>query len=89
MNYPDEMKMNKDELMKQIMATDFAEHELTLFLDTHPEDKKALELHRSVAQKLKMLKEMYNEQFAPITSTNSTDPNEWTWISNPWPWENK
>ena len=75
-------------LMKQIMTYNFVEDELNLFLDTHPTDKKALEMHRAVAIKAKALMEEYQENYGPLTSEASLDVDSWKWIDNPWPWEN-
>ena len=46
-------------LLKEVMNYEFVEKELNLFLDTHPTDKKALEMHKAVAQKLKELTDKY------------------------------
>lgn len=80
--------MSRQSLLKEIMTYSFAETELTLFLDTHPNDLKALEMHESVARKLKELKAQYNQQYGPLTSVDSNNLERWTWIEGPWPWEN-
>ena len=46
---------HREAMLKQLMSYAFAENELALFLDTHPQDLKALEMHKSVAEKLKKL----------------------------------
>ena len=60
--------LSREDLMCQIMKYDFAADELVLFLDTHPNDLKALEMHEAVVKKLKRLTESYTETFGPITS---------------------
>ena len=87
MKMVNEIKPGQDELKKQIQEFAFAEHELTLFLDTHPRDKKALELHKAMAERLRELTAIYEEMFGPITSCGSQDAEKWTWIENPWPWD--
>ena len=79
----------KSELMCEIMKYDFAADELVLFLDTHPCDLKALEMHETVVKKAKMLKELYAKKFGPITSSDVKCTDSWTWINSPWPWENQ
>lgn len=79
----------KNDLMCEIMKYDFAANELVLFLDTHPCDLKALEMHEAVVKKAKMLKELYANKFGPITSDDVKSTDTWTWIKSPWPWENQ
>ena len=81
-------KLSKNELMCQIMKYDFAANELVLFLDTHPNDLKALEMHEAVVDKANKLKCLYNENFGPLTSSANKSKECWTWIESPWPWEN-
>ena len=80
--------LSKTDLMCQIMKYDFAANELVLFLDTHPCDLKALEMHEAVVKKANILKELYTEKFGPIISDDVKSTEKWTWINGPWPWEN-
>ena len=48
----------KEEMLQQIRCCDFAITELALYLDTHPQDDKALCLHRKYCKQSKDLKEM-------------------------------
>ena len=45
--------MRRQEMIDQIKCLRFAIIELGLYLDTHPEDQKALCLHREYAKQLK------------------------------------
>lgn len=78
----------KDSLMCEIMKLEFAADELTLFLDTHPCDLKALDMRAAVVTKLCKLKNMYNTNYGPLTADSVTDTENWTWINSPWPWDN-
>ncbi len=75
-------------LKNKIMSYSFALTELTLFLDTHPNDKKALEMHAAVAKKQRELIDEYQSQFGPLTAAANTSTDSWQWINSPWPWEN-
>ena len=81
--------MTANELMCMIMKYDFAADELVLFLDTHPNDLKALEMHEAVCKKTMKLKEMYTNKYGPITTNDVKSTKTWTWIDSPWPWENQ
>lgn len=80
--------MNENKLMRQIMEFDFAEYELMLYLDTHPNDTRAIKLHKKVSDKAKELKAVYEEKYGPITANASNSTESWNWINSPWPWDN-
>ena len=75
----------KEELLQNIRCYEFAVNELALYLDTHPEDKKALCLHKKYCNELKNLRDMYQKVYGPLTITYPC--NKWRWLEEPWPWE--
>ena len=70
------------EMMNQIRAYDFAITELGLYLDTHPDDQKALCLHRKYAKEVKELKDKYQKVYGPLTIYYPC--NKWRWLEEPW-----
>ena len=90
---PDEtasyQSMSKHQLMKLINEVSFAIDDIVLFLDTHPEDQKALDYFTHLFEKRKMLLSIYSSKYAPLTldSYDSKDTACWDWIMKPWPWE--
>ena len=74
-------------LLKKIQSYAFAEKDFNLYLDTHPHDKKAIEMHIALAKKLKELICEYENVFGPITSCGNRNTEKWDWIESPWPWE--
>lgn len=81
----------KHELKKKIYSLDFAIHELVLFLDTHPTNRKALELLNEYRIKRKECIELYEQKYGPYiaTSCDVAANGCWQWLEGPWPWENK
>ena len=79
--------MNERELMMKIKKYSFAIKELNLYLDTHPNCRRALALF----QKYKSLKcdaeNEYVQNFGPIIPEQSDNPQRWNWIDGSWPWE--
>lgn len=73
------------EMMQEIRCLEFAINELALYLDTHPDDQKALCLHRKYAKEAKELKDKYQKVFGPLTINFPC--NKWRWLEEPWPWE--
>ena len=79
---------DRNALMKEIMAYTFATHEWNLYLNTHPTDRMALEMFRRMANKAAELKKQYTEKFGPLVAEDVNSTQEWTWINDPWPWNN-
>ena len=73
------------EMINQIRSYNFAIIELALYLDTHPEDQRALCLHRKYAKELKELEDKYQKVYGPLTINYPC--NKWRWLEEPWPWE--
>ena len=73
------------EMIENIRCLDFAITELALYLDTHPDDEKALCLHRKYCKEAKELKDKYQKVFGPLTINFPC--NKWRWLEEPWPWE--
>lgn len=85
MNNCEEFEMTKEAMLKEIKCYQFAIIELGLYLDTHPDDSKALCLHRKYAKELKELKDKYQKVYGPLTINYPC--NKWRWLEEPWPWE--
>ncbi len=80
---------SKCELMKEIQITTFEAVEASLFLDTHPNDKEALEaLHKYEHARMAAIAE-YEDCYGPILAYGSHVNNEkgYAWVLEPFPWE--
>ena len=78
--------MTRNEMLKQIKCLKFAIVELGLYLDTHPEDEKALCLHNKYCKELKELEDKYQKVYGPLSIYFPC--NKWRWLEEPWPWFN-
>jgi spore coat protein JB len=80
---------DRQKLYKNIQIYGFALGETMLFLDTHPDDQKALAFFK-MYQKLKDESVLeYTKKYGPITAENGMYDTRWTWVDGPWPWENQ
>lgn len=82
--------MSKAELKKRIYEYDFALHELNLFLNSHPTNKKAMELLAEYRRGRAALVAEYTARFGQYIVCPSDVPVSgcWEWLKGPWPWEN-
>ena len=90
-NYkPAELEPNneREALLYQVMQYRFALIELNLYLDTHPNDRKAIELYNKYSKIAKEMSQKYESMYGPLTLGGSDlNENRWEWINSPWPWE--
>ena len=78
-------QLNRSEIILKIQELSFACVDLNLYLDTHPDDQKALCLHRKYCKQVKELKDKYQKVYGPLTINYPC--NKWRWLEEPWPWE--
>lgn len=81
------MMMDRERLLKEIMAIDFTLLDLNLYLDTHPMDRRALAIYNENIRISKMLRDRYERMFGPLSPTSVHNVNRWQWVESPWPWE--
>lgn len=79
--------MSQNELKLSIQSYCFAAHDMLLYLDTHPDDKKAFALYRALVAKVREQKALYQEKYGPLSALSAADYDEFKWIDSPWPWE--
>ena len=81
------MNMNmKESLMKQINEASFAMDDVSLFLDTHPNDPAAMQYYRNAVSMRKNAMDAYERQFGPLM-IDEVSGNCWDWVTEKWPWE--
>ena len=85
MNQECNSENNREKMAMQIKEYQFAITDIALYLDTHPDDEKALCLHREYCKRLKQLREIYQKVYGPLTIEYPC--NKWRWLEEPWPWE--
>ncbi len=77
---------DRKKLLMKLSACKFAQYELMLFLDTHPdcsEAMQALNMHRANAMRLK---DEYECKYGPLSNPKANGKH-WCWIDDPWPWD--
>lgn len=75
-------------LLEELQAVDFVLVELTLYLDTHPEDLQAIEQYNQCAKTRKLIANQFEAQFGPLLQYgHSYSRYPWQWDDTPWPWQ--
>lgn len=79
--------MNRESLLRKVQEADFILHDTALFLDTHPENRAALEFYRRYQPYYVEAVAEYEANFGPLSIYDVNTEQGWTWVQGPWPWE--
>ena len=79
----------QEKLLHDIGILGFIVIELTLYLDTHPTDRNAMEYLNHYNRMSNQAKKEYSKKFGPLTVAlaDTSDCNDWNWATLPMPWE--
>ena len=64
----------------------FAIQELALYLDTHRDDREALEIYRAYQKAYQDAAMEYSRCCGPLTHKHPVE-GPYKWLDDPWPWE--
>ncbi len=74
--------------LHELQSVDFVLVELTLYLDTHPEDSQAFAQFTQFQRRKQNLMQQFETTFGPLREYgNSPSLASWTWSRGPWPWQ--
>lgn len=83
--------VNQNELpvtpLSELQVLGFAIQELALYLDTHRDDREALELYRGYQQMYQRCREEYRKTHGPLNHMHPSESETYDWLDDPWPWE--
>lgn len=82
------MNNERTRLLDEIRAIEFMAIDLNLYLDTHPDDQRALKEYNSYTQQLMAMKDEYQRRYGPLSNFGTAFSQfPWAWINDPWPWD--
>ena len=83
--------VNRQELpvtpLTELQTLGFALHELALYLDTHRDDKEALEMYRQYQKIYHDAMAQYGATEGPLSHGMPGNTDGYQWLDDPWPWE--
>ncbi|WP_173350828.1 spore coat protein CotJB [Ruminococcus flavefaciens] len=77
----------REMLLRKIRQYDFTLKELNLYLDTHPNCRRALAMLAKYKELRSSAYEEFVRRFGPIVPEQNENTEHWDWIDDPWPWE--
>lgn len=78
---------SQEQMLKDIGIVDFVLIELTLYLDTHPYDRNAMEYFNHYNRIKNQMVREFSQKYFPLTTDMEDCSNEWRWGMAPLPWE--
>lgn len=79
---------SRNKALNLIRMYKFALTEANLFLDTHPNDKEALEYLKKTADTYEKAVIAYTESYGPLRVSEAGERDGmFDWVKGPWPWE--
>ena len=73
--------------LAELMAIQFAAHDLSLYLDTHAGDREAFETYKDLLKLCKEAHARYAKLAGPIVKSDLANESRFNWLKGPWPWE--
>ncbi|MGG0821900.1 spore coat protein CotJB [Paenibacillus turicensis] len=76
------------EMLENLQALDFVLVELNLYLDTHPNDLKAIEQFNQLTRDRTILANEFQQLYGPLQNFGRAYSKfPWEWSKSPWPWQ--
>ena len=72
--------------MTDLQTMAFVIQELALYLDTHRDDREALEMYRAYQEMYHKSMMEYQQLCRPLNHGTPTE-GDYAWLDDPWPWE--
>lgn len=73
--------------LTNLQTVGFAIQELALYLDTHQDDREALELYHRFQKLYTQARAEYESQCGPLNHLSQSSGDGYQWLKEPWPWE--
>lgn len=78
----------RQKMTRRLAAADFALYETVLYLDGHPNDRKALEYLRTKRREADELRKQYESKYGGVSAASACADGRWGWVEGSWPWQN-
>lgn len=78
-------QMSAQQLMQKVSEAMFYADDLKLYLDTHPDDTRALRMFEEASRNAKACVDAFEKRFYPLYAWSADCENEWEWLTGVWP----
>ncbi|MBP3480576.1 MAG: spore coat protein CotJB [Clostridia bacterium] len=78
---------DREKALMRVQTSAFAVTEATLFLDTHPGSREALDYYHKAVNEYNDAVNIFITNFGPLEATQVKSRDNWTWTEGCMPWE--
>ena len=78
---------DRSALLKEINETSIMADDLTLYLDTHPDDRAAFEAYRHALAERREAVQTYEKERGALTADGMVCRSSFHWVDEPFPWQ--
>lgn len=86
-NYCIQPQNKRQQDLLEVQMYSFVAHEINLYLDMHPKNKRMIQLYTEYAKKANEAQKVYEETYGALSVENSLNKSPFEWVQGPWPWE--
>lgn len=72
-------------LLQRLSEASFFTVDLKLYLDTHPDDEKAIEMFREACRQEEACRDAFERCCYPLRPCSAGEDGEWDWLMGAWP----
>ena len=83
------MMTEQTKALMRVQTYGFALDEAILFLDTHPDNREAIEYYKKVQTDYDNAVKLYTTKFGPLEAKQVRNHTEWEWVKGCMPWESE
>ena len=77
------MEREQLELMKTLQALEFTAFDLALYLNTHPNNQRALADYSKAVRETEHVRNVYVRTYGPLMAEDNVNQPSWRWAENP------
>ncbi|MDY3846358.1 MAG: spore coat protein CotJB [Eubacteriales bacterium] len=83
------MSAEQKKAYSDIQKLSFVLLETNLYLDSHPDNREALEYYNRMRERLENMSAEYQRRYGMLTVANAGggEIKDWNWVTTPWPWQ--
>ncbi len=78
-------QLTAQQLLRKVSEAWFYVTDLNLYLDTHPEDTRALRMFTEACENAKACTEAFEKRCYPLTACSADCDSDWEWLVGVWP----
>ena len=81
------MRTEQRELLETLQAYEFSAFDFSLYLNTHPNDQRALAEYSNLERQAQCIQNSYQQNYGPLMAEDNVNFSCWRWALDPWPWD--